>query len=66
MPSIAERLKKLESVDDSGLMMGYRFLINPRRARHRDRTMSKKAVAKKYKASGTLRKIARKPVSKKS
>lgn len=46
MPTIAERLKELESVDDAGLMMGYRFLVTPRRKRSGAKVMCKKAVKK--------------------
>jgi hypothetical protein len=56
MLSIAERLKKLEGIDDSGLMIGYRFLVKSRGARRRSRTVKagpKKVIAKKDKASAS-------------
>lgn len=63
MPTIAERLKELESVDDAGLMMGYRFLVTPRRKRAGTKAASKKP-ARKHKASAALRKPAIKPAHK--
>ena len=69
MPSIAERLKKLDSIDDSNLMMGYRFLVKSRRARRGVRTTLKaglkKVVAKKDKVSVSSHAAACKPASKK-
>jgi hypothetical protein len=66
MPTIAERLKELESVDDAGLMTGYRFLVTPRRKRSGTKVMFKNAVAKKYKASGSSHKLVPKSVCKTS
>jgi hypothetical protein len=59
MPTIAERLKELDSVDDAGLMMGYRFLVTPRR---RTSAIVKKAPAKNYKASAASGKRTHKSV----
>jgi len=46
MPTIEQRLKELDSVDDTGLMMGYHFLMTPRRKRSRARKVARKPAAK--------------------
>jgi hypothetical protein len=61
IPAIADRLKELHSVNDSDPMMGYRFLVTPRRKRSGTKAILKKAAAKKYKASGSSYKLAQKP-----
>jgi hypothetical protein len=64
MPTISERLKKLDSVDDANLMIGYRFLVTPRRKTADTKPALKKAAAGKHKASDSPRKLASKSVHK--
>jgi len=55
MPTIAQRLKELERVNDADLMMGYRFLVTPRRKRSAAKRMAKKGSGGKPKAPGLSR-----------
>jgi hypothetical protein len=64
MPTIAERLKEIKGVDDAGLLMGYRFLVNRRRKGSAVKAPAKKAVAKKFRASASSQKIDSKAASK--
>jgi hypothetical protein len=64
MPTIAERLKKLESINDADLMMGYRFLVAPRRKRSGAKRMAKKASCGKRKISDSSQGIVRKSAGK--
>jgi hypothetical protein len=59
MPTIAERLKKLDSVDDTGLMMGYRFLVTPRRKRSGTKPKFKKVDSRTSKAPASPKVAAR-------
>jgi hypothetical protein len=51
MPTLEERIKEIESVDDSNLMMGYRFLTRlPRRRKRASSAKVKKPHVKKLAA----------------
>lgn len=66
--TISEHLKQLETVDDSQLLTGYRFLVTSRRKGLGTGASFKKMVAakgaKKRKASAGYRKTTAKPVHK--
>jgi len=48
MPTLEERIKEIESVDDSNLLMGYRFLTRlPGRRKRASSAKAKKASVKK-------------------
>jgi hypothetical protein len=61
--TMTEHLKQLESVDDSQLLTGYRFLVTSRR-KNVARVASKKKAAKKRKVSSINRRSGAKAVSK--
>jgi hypothetical protein len=51
MPTIEERIKEIEKVDDANLLMGYRFLVSRGQKRSSAKAATKRAITKRASAS---------------